>query len=68
MVWHCYKTLDRFMNTLKNDIKSYNNNFELLCKHYIGTIKRDLMIPNVLCHMLFCKRFCDQNIDCRKCS
>ena len=40
----------------------------MLCKHYIGTIKCDLMIPNVLSHMLFCKRFCDQNSDSRKCS
>lgn len=48
------------MNTLKNDTKIYNNNFELLAKYYIEKIKHYLLIFIVLSHMLFCKRFCNE--------
>ena len=47
-------TLDRFKGTLKNDIKIYDSNFELFAKYYIEKTKNDLLIPNVLSHMLFC--------------
>ena len=46
--------LDRFKGTLKNDIKIYDSNFELLAKYYIEKTKNDVLIPNVLSHMLFC--------------
>ena len=62
------ETFDTFMNILKNNIKIYDDIFELLCKHNIEIIKHDLMIPNILSQMLFCKRFYDHNIGCRKCS
>ena len=55
------------MSTLINDIKIYDSNFEFLFK-YVEKMKHDLSIPNVLSHMLFCKRFCDENFDCGKCN
>ena len=56
-------TFDRFTNAFKQNIKIYDSNFELLVKYYIEKIKPDLMIPNVLSHMLLCKRFSDENFD-----
>ena len=59
-------TFDRFLDTFKTHIKICD--VELLVKYYIEKIKNDLMILNVLSYMLFCKRYCDQNFDSRKCS
>lgn len=58
--------LDRFMNTLKKDMKIYDSNFEFPVKYYIEKIKLDLLNPIVLSDMLFCKRFCGESFDCRK--
>ena len=43
-----------------------NNDLELFCKYYVENLKYELLIPNVLPHVLLCKRFICPDVDCKK--
>ena len=40
----------------------------LFYKYFIEYLKFELIIPNILCYILFCNRFKNRDTDCTKCT
>ena len=67
-----YKIIDKNLNMLfiqiKNDLPITCFCFQSYILYSIQRMKQELLIFNVLSHLLFCKIVCDYECDCLKCS